>query len=239
MLRLETMKLLLAFAGSVVAMFIVLTSCEQGPSGVHPSVELQTEARRGEPYNDTIFVNYTAFGITSGDSLPMRSFLFERSTLDGVAQTRMEGSVYDLVPDNEDPIDADYVLVSFPYVVSEPTTISNWQVGTITIRNDRPAAAMTVGPRIRLNMIEYFGVSGSIVITDVEKSGSRVKSIEGYINGKFRTIWPIGFRQSNNGELPAGFDATNPSLIGNELTLHSVRFRMSSLIGIPFATSGN
>lgn len=228
------MKRILEFVGIVLAISFVLTSCEDGPSGVHPTTELTTVARRGAPFNDTLIFTYTAHGIMSGDSIPMRPFQFDQSTLNGISLSRMEGSATETVPDEERQEDADYLMFELPSIATGPTTFSEWEVGTIRIGGNGPSASMTSGPMIRINMVEYFGVSGSIVITNVLKDTSRVYAIEGYLSGTFKTIWPINF-VSVGGSLPPGFDVANPTLVGNELTIHSVRFRMTSQSGVVYS----
>lgn len=232
------MKRILAFVGILPAILLVLTSCEDGPSGVHPTTELTTIAQRGAPFNDTVIVSYTAHGIMSGDSIPMRSFQFSTSTLSGIGLSRMEAQATAHVPEGERREFADYMSLTLPSIVTGAATFSNWEVGTIRVGGSGPSTSMVSGPMIRINMVEYFGVSGSIVITNVMKDNSRVYAIEGYLNGTFKTIWPINF-VSIGGSLPPGFDAANPTLVGNDLMIHSVRFRMTSQSGVIYSGSGN
>lgn len=231
------MKRILESVGIALVVSIVLTSCEDGPSGVHPTTELTTVARRGAPDNDTLVRTYTAHGIMSGDSIPMRSFQFDQSTLNGTGLSRMTGSATETLPDEREQRTADYIMFELPSIATGPTTFSTWEVGTIRIGGTGPTASMTSGPMIRINMVEYFGVSGSIVITNVLKDDSRVYAIEGYLSGTFKTIWPINF-VSIGGSLPPGFDVANPTLVGNDLTVHSVRFRMTSQAGVVYAGVG-
>lgn len=207
---------------------LVFSACEDGPSGVHPSTELDQVRRRGAPFNDSYTVRLAGHGILSGDSVAMRSATYDT----GYVSLSILSSSTVITLENSS---VDRVTVRSQDVITAPTTISSWVVGQITMAGLGVSASMTSGPAINFDGQTYFGTSGSVVITNVVKDATLIYSIEGYINGTFQAIWPKGFVPSQQKPFPDGFNVQSPSLVGDKLTVHSLRFRTTMANGVRYA----
>lgn len=212
---------------AAVSVMVALSACEDGPSGVHPSTELDQVRRRGAPFNDSYTVRLAGHGIFSGDSVAMQSITYDTGfvsfgTILSTTSITIQNSSVDLVNINSQDI------------ISAPTTISSWVLGPISVQGS-VRASMTSGPSINFDGNSYFGTSGSVVITNVVKDASLVYSIEGYINGTFQSIWPKGFVPTQQKPFPDGFDIQSPKLVGDVLTVHSLRFRTTMANGVRYA----
>jgi len=211
-----------------VAVMVVLSACEDGPSGIHPSTELDQLRRRGAPFNDSYTVRLAGHGILSGDSVVMQAVTYDTGFV-------TYGTLLSSTTINVQNSSVDRVSIRSEEILSAATTISSWKMGAISMSGLGVTANMTSGPSINYDGVTYFGTSGSVVITNVSKDATLVYSIEGYINGTFQSIWPKGFAPSTQKPVPDGFNVQSPSLVGDKLTVHSLRFRTTMASGVRYA----
>ena len=212
---------------AAVAVMLVLSACEDGPSGVHPSTELDQVRRRGAPFNDSYTVRLAGHGILSGDSIAMKSFLYDTGHV--AFQSFLPATIITLENSS-----VDRVQLTTAGKLTAPTTINTWAVGPISIAGNGVSATMESGPYINHEGRSYFGINGTVVITHVAKDEAFVYGVEGYLNGTFQSIWPKGFVPTSQKPVPDGFSVQSPTLVGDKLTVHSLRFRTTMANGVRY-----
>lgn len=210
---------LLTIALACISMLTV--SCTEGPSGVHPAQELVVTYDGG-------IINITKYRradvMVSGDSVVMQ-------TLPMGSDTIIPGNILFAVTESGVGINSATMAIRFVTLPLSPGTYP-WAEAKAT-----PTGGATVTKGVSLN-IEYgtfYGMSGNTVITEVRKDNNgRITGYRGYMNGTLKSVWPKGFNPGLGGGVPPGFSIANPTLIGEELTMHSCPFNTlsaSSVVG--------
>lgn len=195
------MKTLATFAG-LLAMALVLGSCENGPSGPDPATELYVEYP-GALNGQTLTQSRSAAVQLSDIQIPVRN-----TDGDRFIQTRQfdffftQGSN---VTGNEvrfhlgeQPSFSPVMTLFFDDVIpSSPGTYA-WKE-TNTSMGFPGGITVESGPQIGYDGgLTFYPVEGETVILNVQKNGDQVTFIEGYFNGTMKTAPQI----VNPGETP-------------------------------------
>lgn len=201
---------------SVLLTCVLLTSCTEGPSGVNPGHELEVTYDNG--ILKGIKLTKRAEVMVSGDSVVMQ-------TLPMLSDTVISGAILFDVPASGVGVNSADMAIKFPVLPLSPGTLV-WTAATASASG---GATVSNGFILTIEGITFYGISGSTVITEVRKDGNgRISGYSGYMNGTMKSVWPKGFVRPQGGGVPPGFDITNPSFIGEELTLHSCPFNTRS-----------
>lgn len=194
---------------------LVLPSCKEGPSGVHPGQELEVTYDAG--LVDVKIVK-RAEVMVSGDSVVMQ-------TLPMMSDTIVTGLIlFDVPSSGVGAFSAD-MTIKFTALPTAPGTYA-WKEAKATAQG---GATVTEGFALQIEYGTFFGIEGNTVITEVRRDGNgRITGYRGHLNGKLKSVWPKGFNPGFGGAVPPGFDISNPTMIGEELTLHSCPFNTRS-----------
>jgi len=208
----------------LAAAALVLTSCEDGPSGPQPTQELYT--LYDAPPVTGIKVELSGRMIIHGPIITMTSVPMLHDTAFGneihISTTPVGGTPT--------------VRIKFKTIPTAPgtfaftaATISN-AAGTFAPMSDQGAFVSYAG-----NL--YAPLSGSITITNVEKDDSFIYGYSGYVNGRLQAMWPRDFKPTASQPFPPGFTLANLVLVGEILTLQSAVFKTRAKIAIRTATN--
>ncbi len=200
---------------------LLLASCKEGPSGINPGHELEVTYDAG-----LIDVKITkrAEVMVSGDSVVMQ-------TLPMMSDTIISGLILFDVPASGVGINSADMTIKFATLPTSTGTFA-WKEAKATAQG---SATITDGFALQIEYGTFFGIEGNTVITEVRKDGNgRITGYRGYLNGRLKSVWPKGFNAGFGGAVPPGFDIGNPSMIGEELTVHSCPFntRSSSSVAV-------
>lgn len=212
------MKLLTRVAFAVLAIFMV--SCMEGPSGPHPGMELSTLYDLPPLTGITVRTSARMLYRVQGDTIGMSSLMMNNDT---VLAGQISFSTSRVSPGSTPDLDVKFsstpsAVGTFSFVAAKVTR---------DVRNEFvPTSAQGVFVNINGNL--YAPVSGTVTITKVSKDANVIFGYSGYITGKLRSLLPRKFVKTNAQPFPPGFDPLNPTLVGDELTLHSVRFETRS-----------
>ncbi|MDZ4745841.1 MAG: hypothetical protein SGJ05_07540 [bacterium] len=207
----------------VAAALIVLAfvpSCKEGPTGAHPGHELVVK------YNDGILKDLTTIKsaevMVSGDSIVMQTLPLRSDTI-------VQGKMLFEVLESGVGISSAELIVNFATMPSTPGSYAF----TAAKATAQGSATVATGVILNIENGTFYATEGTIVITEARVENGLVKGYSGYINGKLKSVWPKGFNPGIGGLVPPGFDISNPSLIGEELTLHSCPFKTRSNSSVP------
>lgn len=195
-----------------------MAGCEDGPAGPHPDLELSTRIPRSG--SDTADTYWTLGGkvIMSGDSVVM----IGREFLDAA----YAGNTISLSRHMDDGANRVSITIKFSTPPTEPGEYP-WKTAKVTAAGSATVtdgASVGIMPSSRGQTI-FYAVSGKTVITKVHRTNDGlITGYEGYFNGKLRASWPNGFIPTIEQMFPPGFDISNPTLVGRNLTIHSGRF---------------
>ncbi|MCO6466709.1 MAG: hypothetical protein J5I53_08845 [Bradyrhizobiaceae bacterium] len=203
----------------------IATSCHVGPSGPDPGQELRINYTEGA-LNIPQTYEKSADLIISGDSVKLTSAVFLHDT---IRNSDLYFSSTPISAFSQPDIDIRF-LGSLP---TGPATFE-WEPTKFNKNTPPSNGDITTGVVVRYRGIEYYPVEGTTVITHVRKQDNgNIAGISGYFNGKLRAIWPAWFRSTVGAPVPPGYDPANPSLVGENLTVHSCVFSNLSTSNIP------
>ena len=212
--KVSTIFSLFTLHSTLFTLCLLLVSCEEGPSGPNPAQEMSIL------YDDGIVkgLEYkkTADMQIHGDSvrptfIVLQSNNFGPAYIDFFAKQQ---------PDN---FDVPELRLNFKSTLPQAPGTYPWEQATITAASGYSVRVVS-GAVIVVDNVRYYPVSGSTIVTRVDKDGSgNVVHIEGWFNGKLRAQWPGGNASLPN-PIPPDFDPANPTLIGPNLTVSSCVF---------------
>jgi hypothetical protein len=209
------MKMMTILSMCVLALFVA--SCEDGPSGPHPTQELKIIY--DAPPVTGIQVEVSGRMITSGQVVAMTSTAMPHDSI-FASEVQLGTSPVSL---GSTPA----LRLVFKTLPTGPGTFAFTSatvvVGTLGfVPQSEQGAFVSVGGNL------YAPISGSITITDVRKDGDVITGYSGYVNGQLQAMWPRGFTPTPSQPFPPGFSMSSPTLVGETLTLHSAVFRTRS-----------
>ncbi len=199
----------------VFALFV--TSCEEGPSGPHPSLELKTIY--DEPPRTGIQVEVSGRMIVHGPVVTMTSTALPKDSIFS-SEIHLSTSSINI---NSTPT----LRLVFKTLPTAPGSFA-FTAATAVVGNGNYVPSSDQGAFVSTAGNLYGPVSGTITITEVRKDGEDIIGYSGYVNGTLKAVFPRGFTTSTAQPYPPGFSVANPTLVGETLTLHSAVFTTRS-----------
>ncbi|RPI68402.1 MAG: hypothetical protein EHM43_05010 [Ignavibacteriae bacterium] len=226
------MKTLNLFVGIAIAAML-LVSCEEGPTSADPGQEMDILYDSG--ILEGLKFTKSADLIYSGDGLRITAIpcLSDTLTSSGSHFYAQQKASF-----NQEPV----FTIKFKGGVPTATGSYTWDEADVSLGGFAFTATFTSGVEVNNpdNGVTYYPVSGTTVITRLDKDGNgNITGIGGYFNGKLRSIWPANFTPSGSQPFPPGFDPQSPSLAGDNLTAQSGVFYSRSPSNVRPSTSGN
>jgi len=206
------MNTTLKFAACCSLLAALLIGCEEGPSGPNPGQELSIIYSAG--ILDGLVYNKSADLQMHGDMVRTTFLPLGYDTL------KTNEAHFDLTPIQtfNDP------EVRLIFKGSLPTAPGTYDWEETKISAGSMNVQVIAGPVVSYETVKYFPLKGKTVITNVTKDGNgNIVHIDGYFNGTLRSQWPDGANSLPN-PLPPDFDITNPTLVGENLTVSSCIF---------------
>ena len=209
------MKFITAITVAILCLFI--SSCEEGPSGPHPSIELITIF--DAPPVTGIKFEVSGRAIVKGPLTNVTSIPFAHDT---VAGTDIQLSTSPVSGGGTPTL-----RLIFKKLPTAPGTFAfttaTVQVGTVgLVAKSDQGAFVSIGGNF------YAPISGTITITEVNKDANFIYGYSGYVNGQLKAMYPLGFSATASQPFPPGFNPASPTLVGETLTLHSAVFKTRS-----------
>lgn len=192
----------------------MLAACEEGPSGPNPGQEVSIF------YDDNILkgIEYkkTADMQMYGDSVRATSVQLHSNDF-GTAHVDF------FAKQTPDIFEVPQLRISFKGALPAAPGTYPWEQATISAAGGYSVKVLA-GAVVTEANVKYYPVSGSTVITRVDKDGAgNVVHVEGWFNGKLKAQWPTGGASIPN-PLPPDFDPANPTMLGPNLTVTSCIF---------------
>lgn len=199
----------------VLALFV--TSCEDGPTGPHPSLELSLIY--DAPPVTGILVEVSGKMIVQGPVVTMTSTALPK---DSIFSNEIHLSTAN-ININSTPT----LRLVFKTLPTGPGSFA-FTAATIVPGAGTFVPTSDQGAFVSISGNLYAPVSGTITITEVRKNGEDIIGYSGYVNGKLKAMFPRGFTPSIAQPFPPGFNIASPTLVGETLTLHSAVFKTRS-----------
>lgn len=207
--------------GVLVVCSALLASCTEGPTGVHPGHELEVSYNAG--ISGTKKTIKRAEVMVSGDSVVMQCLPMRSDTI-------VPGMILFDVNENGVGINSAEMSIRFEKLPTQPGTFA-WTSAKATASG---GATVVRGMALNIEYGTFYGIEGTTVITEVRKDASgNITGLSGYLNGTLKSVWPKGFNSGLGTVVPPGFDISNPTFMGEELTLHSCPFYTRSNSNVP------
>jgi len=194
----------------------ILTGCEDGGTGALPHHEFFI-------VNKTDTLTHDAVATLVGDLVSIRT-IYESNKFNRTnSPTSFEITFNDSLEFRPSNGSGD------PTKIEVTLSQSNLKVGTIamdSLRLDFTGGISTGSNSIEVTSasIKYYSVDAKVTITEVFVHQGVVLGIRGYANGTFRSSLPSTFKPGD--PFPPGYDPTRVTLLGHNLLLHSMKFRI-------------
>lgn len=204
--------------GALLMALSILVGCEDGGTGALPHHEFSVVDDLGRE------LNYRAVATLVGDLVSVRTIYSSTRVAGGNSPTSFELVFSDTafaLPLNG---------AGKATEISVGLAQSNLKVGTIamdSLRRGGFTGSIRGGSNfitIESGALTYYAVDAKVTITEVFVHEGSVLGIEGYANGTFRSELPRDFQPGS--PFPPGYDPMRVTLVGNNLLLHSLKFRI-------------
>lgn len=207
---------------------LVLTSCEDGPSGPHPSQELVTIY--DNPPIKGIKKEFSGRMVVNGQVVTMTSVPMEHDT---AFPNEIHLSAWRLAGGNTPTL-----RLKFKTLPLSPGTFAFTASTVVPGTSSYYVPTSDQGAFVLIGGNYYAPISGTITITKVHKDDTFIYSYSGYVSGRLQAMWPRGFQSTPSQPFPPGFTSASPVLVGETLTLQSAVFKTRSRIAIPLNGQG-
>ncbi|MBC8124675.1 MAG: hypothetical protein H7X70_02975 [Candidatus Kapabacteria bacterium] len=202
---------------TIASLCLFISSCEEGPSGPHPSIELVTIYDL--PPVTGIKFEVSGRAIVKGPLTNVTSIPMQHDTVSGTdIQLGTSPVSFGGTPT---------IRITFKKLPTAPGTFE-FTAATVQVGVTGLLPKSDQGAFLNFGGNFYAPVSGTITITEVNKDANSIYGYSGYVNGQLKAMYPLGFNATASQPFPPGFNPASPTLVGETITLHSVVFKTRS-----------